>query len=227
MADKMKNLDSAAATVALACTAVAAALLVAGCVGLPSSQELDKIAAQTLGASFRDQGVAKVDRLVQDDANRECSAADTAGKPIDAQVGQRIEAASLKTVQMPSDGKFLGDWKAGEAIAQNGRGLTWTDPAGTPNGGNCYNCHQISQAEVSYGTIGPSLYNYGKLRGVSNPDSAASKAIVEYTWGKLWNARAYNACSGMPRFGHSKILGEKQLKDVMALLLDPASPVNQ
>ena len=128
---------------------------------------------------------------------------------------------------MPSDGKFLGDWKLGEAIAQNGRGLTWTDPAGSVNGGNCYNCHRISQAEVSYGTIGPSLYNYGKIRGVSIPDSAASKPIVEYTWGKLWNARAYNACSGMPRFGHAQILGEKQLKDVMALLLDPASPVNQ
>ncbi len=214
-------------TRARAFLAMGAALMAAGCAGLPSAQELDKIAAQTLGASFRDQGVAKVDRLVQDDANRECSAADTAGKPIDAQVGQRIEAASLKTVQMPSDGKFLGDWKLGEAIAQNGRGLTWTDAAGSPNGGNCYNCHRISQAEVSYGTIGPSLYNYGKLRGVSNPDSAASKAIVEYTWGKLWNARAYNACSGMPRFGHAQILGEKQLKDVMALLLDPASPVNQ
>jgi len=31
----------------------------------------------------------------------------------------------------------------------------------------------------------------------------------------------------MPRFGAAGILTEKQLKDVMALLLDPASPVNQ
>ena len=214
-------------TGSLVCTALGAALLAAGCAGVPSGPELDKLAAKTFSASFRDQGVAKVDRLVQDDANRECSAADTAGKPIDPKLGERIEAANLKTVKAPSDGKFLGDWKAGEAVAQNGRGLTWTDAAGSANGGNCYNCHRISQAEVSYGTIGPSLYNYGKIRGVVNPDSAASKAIVEYTWGKLWNARAYNACSGMPRFGHSKILGEKQLKDVMALLLDPASPVNQ
>jgi hypothetical protein len=35
------------------------------------------------------------------------------------------------------------------------------------NGGNCYNCHQISKEEISFGTIGPSLYNYGKLRGVT------------------------------------------------------------
>jgi sulfur-oxidizing protein SoxX len=31
----------------------------------------------------------------------------------------------------------------------------------------------------------------------------------------------------MPRFGHSGILNEAQLRDVMALLLDPKSPVNQ
>jgi L-cysteine S-thiosulfotransferase len=31
----------------------------------------------------------------------------------------------------------------------------------------------------------------------------------------------------MPRFGHFKLLNEKQMQDVMALLLDPASPVNQ
>ena len=31
----------------------------------------------------------------------------------------------------------------------------------------------------------------------------------------------------MPRAGHKGILSEKNLKDVMALLLDPKSPVNQ
>jgi L-cysteine S-thiosulfotransferase len=106
----------------------------------------------------------------------------------------------------------------------------WPDlerPGDAANGGNCYNCHQISKEEISYGNLGPSLYNYGKLRGVTNPNDPASKAIVEYTWGKLWNARAYNACSQMPRVGHKGILNEKQIKDVMALLLDPASPVNK
>ena len=94
-------------------------------------------------------------------------------------------------------------------------------------GGSCYNCHQISKTELSYGSIGPSLYNYGKLRGVSDPTAIDSKPIVDYTWGKLWNSKAYNACSGMPRFGHAGILTEQQLRDVMALLLDPKSPVNQ
>jgi sulfur-oxidizing protein SoxX len=31
----------------------------------------------------------------------------------------------------------------------------------------------------------------------------------------------------MPRFGHKGILTEAQMKHVMALLLDPASPVNK
>ena len=77
---------------------------------------------------------------------------------------------------------------------------------------------------------GPALLgwpNYGKLRGVTNVNSANSKPIVEYTWAKLWNARGYNACSIMPRFGHSGILNETQLRHLMALLLDPKSPVNQ
>jgi sulfur-oxidizing protein SoxX len=95
------------------------------------------------------------------------------------------------------------------------------------NGGNCYNCHQMDKTEISYGTIGPSLYNYGKIRGVSDPSSAASKPIVEYTWGKIWNAKAYNACSNMPRAGHMGILTEAQVRDVVGLLLDPKSPVNQ
>ncbi|MGQ2921865.1 MAG: sulfur oxidation c-type cytochrome SoxX [Hydrogenophaga sp.] len=204
-----------------------AALALSACTLSPSAAEYDKAAADMIKNSFQDRGIAKLDRLAQDDANREGAAADVARKPIDPAIAKAIEAANMKTVKWPSDGKFIGDWKSGEAIAQSGRGLTWTDTAGTPNGGNCYNCHQISKEEISFGTLGPSLYNYGKLRGVTDPNSPGGKAIVEYTWGKLWNSRAYNACSQMPRVGHMGILNEKQLKDVMALLLDPASPVNK
>ncbi len=211
-------------------TLLAAPVLVLGlsaCVSSLPSAEYDRITAEVVKASFQDKGIAKVDRLVQDDANRECAAADVAGKPIDEKVAKAIEEAEMKTVKWPSDGKFLGDWKEGEKIAQSGRGLTWTDNEKTVNGGNCYNCHQITKEEISFGNLGPSLYNYGKLRGVSDPNSPASKAIVEYTWGKMWNSRAYNACSQMPRAGHKGILNEQQLKHVMALLLDPNSPVNK
>ena len=207
--------------------AIAASLLVLGCATVDSTANLETITERVVQSSFRDQGIAKVDRLQQDESNAACSAADASGVPLDAKKAAAIEAANLKTVQAPQDGKWVGDWKEGEKIAQNGRGMTWTDKAGSANGGNCYNCHQITKEEISFGTLGPSLYNYGKIRGVTDPASDASKAIVEYTWGKVWNAKAYNACSGMPRFGHAGILTEAQVRDVVALLVDPKSPVNR
>ena len=212
---------------ALPLAAVAASLVVLGCASVDSTANLDAVTKQMVQTSFRDQGIAKVDRLQQDESNAACSTAEATGVALDAKQSAAIEAANLKTVQWPKDGKLVGDWKEGEKIAQNGRGMTWTDKAGSANGGNCYNCHQISKEEISFGTLGPSLYNYGKIRGVQNPNSPESKAIVEYTWGKIWNAKAYNACSGMPRFGHAQILTEAQVRDVVALLVDPQSPVNR
>ncbi|HPH13911.1 MAG TPA: sulfur oxidation c-type cytochrome SoxX [Burkholderiaceae bacterium] len=206
----------------------AAAAVVAGCAVGPSGVDLDRLTADIVKASFRDQGIVKAASLIDtDETNKACSAADAAGKPLDDAKAKAIEAMNLKAVKWPTDGKFLGDWKEGEKLAQSGRGLTWTDDATTPNGGNCYNCHQIDKKEISFGTIGPSLYNYGKLRGVADPASAAAKPIVEYTWGKVWNSKAYNACSNMPRAGHMGILTQAQVADIMALLLDPKSPVNQ
>ncbi len=201
--------------------------LLASCASGPRSADVDRITAEIVKASFRTEGPVDVNRLVQDDTNRLCSAADVAGKPLDADWSKAIEQANFKAIVWPADGKFIGDWREGERIAQSGRGMTWTDEPSQANGGNCYNCHQIDKAEISYGTIGPSLYNYGKLRGVSDPGSAGAKPIVEYTWGKIWNAKAYNACSNMPRAGHSGILSEAQVRHLVGLLLDPKSPVNQ
>jgi sulfur-oxidizing protein SoxX len=206
----------------------AAGLLLAGCASLPSSAELDSLTQTIVKASFRTQGQASVERVTAvDDTNRLCSQADVAGKPLDEKVAKAIEESNFKAIKWPADGKFLGDWKQGEAIAQSGRGLTWTDPAKSANGGNCYNCHKMAPQEISFGTLGPSLYQYGKLRGVSDPNSPASKPIVEYTWGKIWNSKAYNACSNMPRAGHAGILTEDQVRHIVALLLDPNSPVNK
>jgi sulfur-oxidizing protein SoxX len=208
--------------------AIAAAVTVLGGCAAPAPMvDVDALAAKMMAGSFRDEGIAKLDRLQQDASNAACSKA--MGAELPAAQAQAIEAEALKTVKPPSDGKVLGDWREGEKLAQNGRGMTWTDKsaATSANGGNCYNCHQISSAEISYGTLGPSLVQYGKMRGVTDPNSAAARPIVDYTWNKLWNAKAYNACSGMPRFGHARLLDEAQLKHLMALLLDPQSPVNQ
>ena len=144
-------------------------------------------------------------------------------------MAKRVEADALATIRWPAGGQYIGDWREGEKLAQNGRGMSWAESSAETknNGGSCYNCHQVGKHELSYGSIGPSLYNYGKLRGVKNVTDPASAAIVQYTWGKIWNSKAYSACSDMPRFGHAQILDEGQIRDLMALLLDPKSPVNQ
>jgi L-cysteine S-thiosulfotransferase len=204
---------------------LAGGVMLAGCSTLPSSAELDRQALAAVKASFRDEGIAKLTRLDQDLAQAACSSA----TPPPDDVAQRIMQEARGTVKWPADRAFIGDWREGEKLAQNGRGLTWTDAtaATSANGGSCYNCHQLSAAELSHGTIGPSLWRYGKQRGVNDPAAPTAQPIIEYTWTKLFNAKAYNACTSMPRFGHAGLLDEKQLRDLMALLLDPKSPVNQ
>ena len=168
-------------------------------------------------ASFKDRGQAKVDRLNQDETQRLCTQ-----YPLKRsnEIAKKIEALNLKLLKYPADGKMLGDWKEGEKIAQSGVGKQFSDNPAQPAGGNCYACHQLTKEEISFGNIGPSLYNYGKLRG-------NTEAIQKYTFGKIYNADAYSACTNMPRFGHNGILTEAQIKHVTALLLDPNSPVNK
>jgi len=202
--------------IALASAATAAALLTSA--SFAADSEAAKAAVAMLKSDFKSKGPATVERVLnQDEAQRICT---ETPKDLPKESAAALEAGQLKTVRYPADGKYLGDWKAGEAIAQNGRGMQSSDTVGSPNGGNCYACHQVTKKEISFGNIGPSLYQYGKLRG-------QSEAIMKYTWAKIYNAQAFRACSNMPRFGHNGILDEKQLKDVMALLLDPASPVNE
>jgi L-cysteine S-thiosulfotransferase len=221
------SIFSAVCAVALVPASVANAQQVKKVQTDSNSAVYDFFAGEAVKSSFRDEGIVKAAILNTDETNRACSAADVAGKPLDKKTAAAIEQINLKTIQWPANGKFLGDWKEGEKVAQSGRGLTFTDGVKTVNGGNCYNCHQIDKKEISFGTIGPSLYNYGKIRGVTDPASPAAKPIVEYTWGKIWNSKAYNACSNMPRAGHTGILNASQIADIMALLLDPKSPVNQ
>jgi len=169
-------------------------------------------------ASFNARGQAKLDRLDQDDAQKTCT--EYSGKPLPTEVAQRIEKENLASITWPADGKYLGSWQNGEKIAQEGRGMQYSDDPASPSGANCYACHQLAPQELSYGTIGPSLYQFAKLRGYG-------VEIQKYAYGKVFNSEAYNACTTMPRFGHSKILTEQQVKDVVALLMDPASPVNK
>ena len=197
-------------------TALVAAII--GCASAPSSEETNAKAAAMLKTSFKANGQAGLDRLDQDETQRVCSA--LAGKAPAKDVAEKIEKLNLATIKYPADGNLLGDWKNGEKIAQEGRGKQFSDDPAGPVGANCYACHQLTPQEVSYGTIGPSLLQFAKLRGYG-------VEIQRYAYGKVFNADAFAACSNMPRFGHQGILTEQQMKDVTALLMDPASPVNK
>jgi sulfur-oxidizing protein SoxX len=197
--------------------ALFAAILV-GCATAPSDERISAEASAMIKASFKARGQAGLDRLDQDDTQRLCSQA--AGKTPPKDVADRIEKQNLATIRYPADGKLIGDWKNGEKIAQDGRGKQYSDDPAGPVGGNCYACHQLAPQELAYGTIGPSLYRFGKLRGYG-------AETQRYAYGKIFNSEAFAACSTMPRFGHNGILSEQQIKDVTALLMDPASPVNQ
>jgi L-cysteine S-thiosulfotransferase len=157
-------------------------------------------------------------RLVPDETLRQCSAhRNSPPREIAAAIQQREKA----TIVYPTDGKLLGDWQKGERAAQSGYGLRFTDyPARQANGGNCYACHQITKQEVSYGTLGPSLREYGKLR---NFGAAEAKAAYE----KIYNPHAAFSCSNMPRFGTNKVLTIEQIQDLVALLMSPDSPANK
>lgn len=186
---------------------------------LPAAADSDyrARAIAVIKKDFQPRGQASLDRLAEDGLQSVCNR--SGNKPPES-IAKALEADQLAGVKFPADGKLMGDWKEGEKIAQSGRGFTWTDNPGLPVGGNCYNCHKIAPKETSFGTVGPSLYQFGKLRG-NSPETQ------KYAYSKIWNAKGFNLCSEMPRFGHAGALNEQQVKHLVALLLDPESPVNK
>jgi L-cysteine S-thiosulfotransferase len=181
------------------------------------AQDYRAQALNMMNRDFHSKGIAHKDRLNEDALQTVCN---RSGNNPPKEIAERLQQDQFEAIKYPADGKFLGDWKSGEKIAQTGRGMTWSDKAGQANGGSCYNCHEIGPNETSFGTIGNSLRQFGKTRG-------NTAAIQKYVYGKIYNAKAFNLCSKMPRFGHSETLTEKQIKDLVALLLDPNSPVNK
>jgi len=197
-------------------------LLIALCAAPASAQRAPAVDAARADAVIRSAfPTAPADwqpRLTPDETLRQCSAhRNNPPRPIAEAIQQRERA----TIAYPTDGKLIGDWQKGERLAQSGYGLRFTDyPARNPNGGNCYACHQMTKQEVSYGTLGPTLLGYGKLRSFGE---AETKAAYE----KIYNSQAALACSNMPRFGANKILAIDQIQDLVALLMSRNSPVNK
>jgi len=184
------------------------------------AQEAAKVSFETVEAYVKNTWKAPPEgwqaRIDQDETQRMCSQSRNQLSNSDF---AKILAREKASVTFPADGVVLGKWQDGEKVAQIGTGGQFSDAADGPRGGNCYACHQMARTELSYGTLGPSLQDYGKIRKF---DPAEAKT----TYAKIFNAQSVLPCSNMPRFGVHRFLTEHQMKDVTAYLFDPASPVN-
>ena len=82
-------------------------------------------------------------RLAADETMQQCSASRNSPPK---EVAEAIQKREQATIVYPPDNNFMGDWKKGEALAQSGYGLRFTDyPPRQANGGNCYACHQLTR----------------------------------------------------------------------------------
>ena len=203
------------------CSTAIVLLTTGALVSIAQSQQPAKVSPEAVAVFVKNTWKSPPDgwqsRVDQDETQRVCS--ETRNEPPKAEFA-KIQARELATIVFPADGNVLGSWKAGEAVAQVGTGGQFSDKPDGPRGGNCYACHQMAPKELSYGTLGPSLIEYGKIRKYNPADAKAAYA-------KIFNAQSVLPCSNIPRFGFHKFLSEQQIKDVTAYLFDPESPVNK
>jgi L-cysteine S-thiosulfotransferase len=157
-------------------------------------------------------------RLVQDETQKACTQYRNAPP---RKVAEAIIAREKATIKYPADGKLMGDWKKGERLAQSGYGGRFTDyPPRGENGGNCYACHQLAKQELSFGTLGPSLLDYGKDRRFKEDE-------VKAVYDRIYNPHATIPCANMPRMGANNFLTIEQITDLVAYVMSPESPVNK
>ena len=221
-----------AALVSLALTVSASGYAVAG-----SSKNVDytKMSAQALAEHliFKDDGFATEtktqegatvrQRLHQDALQKSCSK--LKGGPLDSATVQKVIGLARESMNYPEGGIEIGDWKKGQALAENAYG--WRighktdDHSARETGGLCINCHAMEEdKQIRSGTLGPSLISYGEGRGMN-------ERTKKYVYEVLYNPHVYFPCTNMPRFGARDVLTQQKISHIMAYLLDPDSPVNE
>jgi sulfur-oxidizing protein SoxX len=205
----------------LACSApVAPLLIIAGCASFPDEPTTRQIGEKMVSEAYAATSPAFRGRMNQDRSQQICS------KIADAKLTQQeaAEVVSLAraSIQYPTSGKLVGDWRAGATLAfdgQGGRVLNGKLEASKVNGGLCSNCHALAPKEFNVGNIGPSLTGYGAQRG-------NSEAVAKLTYERIYNGWAYAPCSNMPRLGANGHLSPEQITHLVAYLIDPQSPIN-
>ena len=123
-------------------------------------QRAEQVVRESFAAATPQEWAA---RMQQDDVQALCSRYRNQPPPT---IAEQIAASQRQAIRYPSDGKLMGDWKNGEALARIGGGghigKIQPDPPGARRGGNCYACHRLAADEVAAGTIGPSLTGYAQ-----------------------------------------------------------------
>lgn len=185
------------------------------------NKQIQALVDQYISTGYQQGEKQHLERLQQDDTLKACSEHRNAPP---AELMKTIMEREKATIKYPADNKMLGNWEKGKEVFNTGFGMRVgviaPDKADKPRGGNCYACHAADPKEVAAGNIGNSLTGYGKMRG-------NGEETVKYTYEKIFNSNAYMACSNMPRFGHNQVLTPEQIADLVAFLVDPASPVNK
>ena len=202
----------------LAALSVTVAIFVAGCVAWPTAEENRHTAEAMVATAFPGMPEILVRRSAQDQQQKLCSGSGEVNTDAAAEVAR----VSRESIKAPKSGRYTGNWRAGEKLAYNGVGGRIRDgrvEKVAENGGLCSNCHVLDPREVNAGNLGPSLSGYGVSRG-------SGEAIARYTYEKIFDGWAVVPCSKMPRLGHNGFLTPDQITDLVAYLLDPASPVN-
>ncbi len=169
------------------------------------------------------EGATVGERLKQDELQKTCSR--LKGSSPDSATSEKVTELARQSMEYPEGGIELGDWKEGQAIAENAFGFRvghkMDDHSARETGGLCINCHELEKDKAHRsGTLGPSLIGYGNKRGMSDQ-------VKKYTYEVIYNPHAFFPCTKMPRLGANGVLTQDKIADVMAYLLDPDSPVNE
>ncbi len=169
------------------------------------------------------EGTTVRERLTQDELQKACSG--LKGGKLDSATAQKVTSLARESMEYPEGGIELGDWEKGQAVAENAFGFrvghSTDDHSTRETGGMCINCHALEEEKaIRSGTLGPSLIDYGKMRGTS-------EQMKKYTYEVIYNPHAFFPCTKMPRLGANDVLTQEKIADLLAYLLDPDSPVNK
>lgn len=198
----------------------AAALLAAGCATYPDQATTRQVAEKMVSEDFTAPTPDLLKRLAQDRSQQICSK--IGGAKLTQEEAAEVVKLARASIQYPASGKLVGDWKIGNRLAHDGAGGRIQGgmlEKRKENGGLCQNCHALVPGEINVGNVGPSLTGYGLQRGNSEP-------IAKLTYERIYNAWAYAPCSNMPRLGATRHLTPEQIADLVAFLIEPASPIN-